>query len=211
MYAIILGNGRAPDPVRLREHLDQADLFIAADGGASRARSLGLQPDLIIGDLDSYRPPESGAETAEVIHDPDQETNDLEKALSAAARRGAQRADIFGAFGHRPDHTLKNLSVLKRFNRTFRSLRFLDRWGMMLLLPNEFEIDVPTGSGISLIPLSGRVDGIQTKGLAYPLRDESLEMGVRDGTSNRAVGQRISISHRSGDLLLFIVDMEETE
>jgi len=44
---------------------------------------------------------------------------------------------------------------------------------------------------------------IITKGLEFPLKNESLEFGVREGTLNRSVSENISISFRKGSLLLF--------
>jgi thiamine pyrophosphokinase len=46
--------------------------------------------------------------------------------------------------------------------------------------------------------------GITTKGLKYSLNNESLEFGVREGTLNKTSAKSISISFKSGNLLLFI-------
>jgi thiamine pyrophosphokinase len=53
-----------------------------------------------------------------VIKDPDQQTNDLEKALLYAIKMECSSAVVFGATGQRADQTVKNLSVLKQFNQT---------------------------------------------------------------------------------------------
>lgn len=204
MVAVILCNGRKPPGDLILAELERSQLFIAADGGANHARELGLRPDIITGDLDSYRPADEGWGAVEILHNPDQETNDLEKALEVALQRNITRVTIFGAAGRRVDQTLKNLSVLCRFHPRFESIRFLDRYGESFLLPRDITMQVKTGTIISLIPLSGRVEGITTDGLAFPLRDESLEIGVRDGTSNRAVRNQIRIRHREGLLLLIM-------
>jgi thiamine pyrophosphokinase len=138
----------------------------------------------------------------ELIHDPDQETNDLEKALKLAFDRGATEAVILGATGLRLDHTLKNLSVLLQFSGRFKDIFFRDAACDMRILPRAFTMDTRAGQTISLFPLSGRVDGITTEGLRYALNNEPLENGVRDGSSNEATGEQIRIGHRSGDLLL---------
>jgi thiamine pyrophosphokinase len=52
--------------------------------------------------------------------------------------------------------------------------------------------------------MSGKVKGIKTKGLLYPLNDEELENGKRDGSSNEAISDTISIEYTSGSLLLMI-------
>ena len=60
------------------------------------------------------------------------------------------------------------------------------------------------GSVVSLMPL-GRCEGITTTGLEFPLHDESLELGVREGTSNTVISSPIEISVKKGSLLLFVV------
>ena len=202
MKAVILCDGALSKKTSVKDKVSQSDLFIAADGGAKHARQLSLQPDVIIGDLDSYNP--DGNETAEVIHDADQETNDLEKALYYAKKQGCTHITVFGATGQRLDHTLKNLSVMKQFNNQFDSLVFKDHYSEIRLIRSPFSEQFPVGTSISLFPLSGRVEGITTKGLKYPLKNEFLENGVRDGTSNQTVEKKVEIEFKNGDLLLFI-------
>ena len=202
MKGLILCNGLPPKPTLLASHLQQAELFIAADGGGNTARELGHLPDIVIGDLDSFQPKPS--DNFEVIEDPDQETNDLEKALKLADQRGIKNVIVLGVTGQRIDQTLKNLSVLKQFDHQFNSLVFEDNFGKIFLLPHSYSAKLTVGTTISLFPLSGRVEGIQTEGLKYPLDGEALENGIRDGSSNRVTSSPVSIKYRSGDLLIFI-------
>lgn len=210
-------NGGIPPEKILTESLAGTGLVIGADGGGNILLDLGVVPDVVIGDLDSFlsgqgednRKPGDRKKDApvenlnfELIHDPDQETNDLEKALKLALDRGATEVVILGATGLRLDHTLKNLSVLLQFSGRFRDILLRDATCDMRILPREFTMETRAGQTISLFPLSGRVDGITTEGLRYALHDESLENGVRDGSSNEATGKQIRIGHRSGDLLL---------
>ena len=199
--AVILCDGRPPEPDLLERELNDAQLFIAADGGANTARELGFKPDLVVGDMDSFIPHKE--DSFDVITDPDQETNDLEKALSAALERKADYVVVLGAVGRRLDHTLKNLSVLKQFNHRFDSLLFKDRYGITRLIRSPFRESFPVGTTLSLFPLSGEVKGITTKGLQYSLKNESLKNGLRDGTSNKTTQQEIEILFEEGDLLLF--------
>lgn len=261
-------NGGIPPEKIVTESLAGTGLVIGADGGGNILLDLNVVPDIVIGDLDSFRTgqgdeirrmrhetghrdeagltdipaPKSvdvvqdesivqdndagrstpagekdaaGGEPAdrkkaaqienlnfELIHDPDQETNDLEKALKLALDRGATEVVILGATGLRLDHTLKNLSVMLQFSGRFRDILFRDVACDMRILPREFTMETRPGQIISLFPLSGKVDGITTEGLRYALNDEPLENGVRDGSSNEATGKQIRIGHRSGDLLL---------
>lgn len=200
--AIILCNGEPPAKNQLEEVVTDRALFIAADGGANSAKALGFTPDIVIGDLDSYKPVEN--DLFDVKHDPGQETNDLEKALDYAIGQSVTDVIVFGATGLRTDQTLKNLSVLKQYRNSFNSLFFRDRTCDILLPASPFRRSLPPGTTVSLFPLSGRVTGISTKGLKYPLNNEPLENGVRDGSSNQSTGPEIEIEFKQGDLLVII-------
>jgi thiamine pyrophosphokinase len=202
MKAVILCDGHPPHKEQIIEELRGDVLFIAADGGAVSARNMGLKPDLIIGDFDSYMPTKN--ETTEIIHDSDQETNDLEKVLAYAHRKGTEHVVVFGATGQRLDHTLKNLSVLKQFDSVFKSLLFRDIYSDIFLAHSPYRTELPLNTTLSLFPLSGKVEGITTKGLKFALHNESLQNGVRDGSSNVTVEKKIEIEFKKGDLLLFV-------
>lgn len=201
---IILCNGRPPSKKLFQQILASADFFIAADGGGNRSRELGHAPDVVIGDLDSFESHDE--DNFEVVFEPDQNTNDLEKALQLARQKGATQVQVLGATGYRLDHTLKNLSVLKQFTPFFQRLVLKDNFGEMFLSPRRFQAELPVGTQISLFPLSGIVEGIHTSGLKYPLDHESLENGVRDGSSNEVIGKPVEITHTQGDLLIFIAE-----
>ncbi len=200
MNTLILCNGEPPPQNLFKETLKWADLFIAADGGGNMARSLNTAPDFVIGDLDSYQAKED--EEIELIHDTDQETNDLEKALSFVKKRGGTHVKVLAATGLRLDQTLKNLSVLKQFDDQFQQLVFGDEHGTIQLLPHTYSEAIPVGTTVSLFPLSGKVAGVKTEGLKYSLNGEDLENGVRDGSSNRVIANPVSITYQKGDLLL---------
>lgn len=202
MNTLILCNGQPPSRQLFRECREWADFFIAADGGGNLAHDFESLPDVVIGDLDSFEHRETAS--YEIVFDPDQETNDLEKALDRALKENSTHVVVLGATGKRLDQTLKNLSVLKQFNDAFESLIYRDNFGDILLIPDSFSKKLEIGTQVSLFPLSGQVTGIKTEGLKYPLNDEKLKNGVRDGSSNEVISNPVKISHHEGDLLLFI-------
>lgn len=200
--SVILCSGQPPKRSQIVQSLQDADLFIAADGGGNTARKMNLSPDLVIGDLDSYIPQES--DSWNVIKRPDQNSNDLEKALQYALRKQVSHVIVYGATGMRLDHTVKNLSVLKQFNSQFESLLFRDRYCDVKLIDSPHAEILPLHTKVSLFPLSGIVRGITSSGLKYELSNDTLENGVFDGSSNLTVSAAIEISYKSGDLLFFI-------
>lgn len=202
MNAVILCDGRPPSKTLIKEFLKENTLFIAADGGAITAKRLDLTPDVIIGDMDSYSPKKN--EKSIVISDPDQETNDLEKALQYAKQKSIKQVTVFGATGQRLDHTLKNLSVMKQYHSSFDSLIYKDEYSDIFLINSPFQRKLPIGTSVSLFPLSGKVLGVTTRGLKYSLSNGVLENGVQDGSSNETINHDVEIEFKKGDLLLFI-------
>lgn len=202
MHAVIVSNGFPPTKALLEKELLTADLLIGADGGGNRILEHGVTPHVVIGDMDSFEKPEQA--DFEIIHQPEQETNDLEKALSLALQRGSATVHVLGAFGKRMDHSLKNLSVMKKFDGLFDVLIYRDETFDAFIIDDHFSGELPVGSTVSLFPLSGETKGIKTQGLKYPLKSESLKNGARDGSSNETIQPEFTIEIEEGDLVVFL-------
>lgn len=207
--AIILCNGQMPPKELLEKYLADTHYFVAADGGANRAAEIGLFPEVVIGDFDSFDEKLFENRNIQKVHLRDQETNDLEKALNWLLEKKIRKIEVFGATNMRMDHSLKNLSVMLRYRDEFESLIFRDEYGYCFLLPKRFSAPYSIGQPLSLIPLNGRVEGITTEGLKYGLNNEFLENGIRDGSSNEAIQERVLIEYLKGDLLLYVASVNQ--
>ncbi len=202
---MILANGEAPGKKLLSKSLRAGDFFICADGGANTAVRFGVKPQLIIGDFDSV----TGA-TLGILSDVrtkkirDQNSTDLEKALSYAVQKRYTDIVVLGATGGRIDHEAGNLSALAKFSRKAK-IRFLDKFGQLVPVNRGQTFDLRPGTTVSLMPISD-CTGIATSGLKWNLNNESLRFGYRDGTSNIVQSSPVRITVRSGNLILFILN-----
>jgi thiamine pyrophosphokinase len=202
-HALILANGKPPNKRLFKKFLASADLFICADGGANAAARFGCAPDLIIGDLDSIEKKTLAVfSNVDVKKLKDQNSTDLEKALTAAIRKKCKEIVILGATGGRLDHAIGNLSALAKFSHKAH-ITFMDSMGKFIAINHSLEFNIPIGTIISLLPLS-RCSGIVTKGLKWNLKNESLEFGVRESTSNVIVSSPASIKVKKGSLIAFV-------
>lgn len=200
--ALIYGNGKQISQKLFAALYKEHPMLVAADGGTAHVLAHGAVPDLIIGDMDSFTDePPTGVP---VIRDPDQETNDLQKALSWVLARGVQEVTVVGATGDRVDHNLNNLSVLLEFTPRFTRLELVDDFGRHTVVRREQTFPVRPGGTVSLYPLSGEVTGITTEGLRYPLTDEPLAPGVRTGCLNEATAEWCRVFVASGALLVTV-------
>ena len=211
-YALLLLGGSLGDKAFALEFASNASLIICADSGAEHARKLGLPVNAIISDLDSMTPEtlrffeEQKNPKCEIIKIPEQEHNDFEKALMYLSERWNGPVRILGMTGGRTDHTLSNFSVMLRYVYKFSNIEAFDGEFIHTFLTsnqNNRSIECPIGTTISLMPFGEAFD-VTTKNLQYPLSNETLRLGQREGLSNISTASPITISIESGALLVSI-------
>ena len=202
MRALIICGGTPPRKKLFENEFKDADLTLGADSGGYVFLGFHRYPHLVIGDMDSFK--YTGHEGIKTLHDTDQETNDLEKALNYALSKGVTTCIVLGALGKRFDHTLKNLSVLLQFNDKFDELIFRDDYGDMFLVKSGYELGFPVGTVVSFMPIGGPVEGFTSTGVLYPLTNTPLIMGVQDGTSNEITETGGTVTFTKGNLCVFI-------
>ncbi|MCK9408401.1 MAG: thiamine diphosphokinase [Bacteriovoracaceae bacterium] len=203
-HALVICNGEMPSLKLIAPLLKTKPFIICADGGANKARPFGITPHVIIGDLDSItQKTRHYFSSVPIVHNPNQYNTDLEKALDHLLENGITSATVIGATGDRPDHTISNFSILLKYHRKL-TLRFFDERCTVEVVRKSIRFRTVLGQQISLVPM-GKSSGITTSGLKYPLKKESLELGVREGLSNEATGSSVSVNVLRGALLLFII------
>jgi thiamine pyrophosphokinase len=208
-FALVLLAGEPPAAELLREEADRAVLVYCADGAAEYARAAGIRVDRIVGDLDSLsRDTRSYFEERQtfVEHVPDQYSDDFEKTLRSLQKLHTGPIRILGMTGKRTDHTLTNFSVMLKAQGWFESMTAVEEALEHFFLTEDrpsFTAELPKDSLISLSPF-GHAHGIRTTNLLYPLTDESLALGRREGLSNRVSGRPVSVQLDSGALLISI-------
>ena len=203
-YTLIFLNGNFPPLKILKKFSKKSSFIICADGGANCIIKTNVKPDTIIGDLDSIKDKvlkhykKQGTKIKKIE---EQESTDFEKSLKHCIEKKLDNIIVFGAISRRPDHTLNNFSILKRYYHRL-NIKIVDKRFEILFIRNRIEFDYKKDNIISLMPMP-IAKGITTSGLQYKLEDEDLEFGVREGTLNKATSEKILINFKSGDLLLF--------
>jgi thiamine pyrophosphokinase len=202
--ALIIANGAACSQELLGQLLEWSPLVIVLDSAMERVFELGIKVDVLLGDFDHGFNPDYYKEKQypiEIIHKPNQDKTDLEKAFDYLIEKGHQAANVIWATGKRADHTITNITSIVNY-RTQLKIVVLDDHSKVYLLPTTFEKWYTANTPISLIPI-GEVNGISTENLFYPLQNEKLTMGYRTGSSNHVLQDGIvKIEHTNGDLLL---------
>lgn len=200
---VILANGDVPDKERIA-YLQSVghDLLICADGGANSAYKLGIVPDVIIGDFDSVKEEvlKYFKDKSEIIHSTSQFSTDVEKALTYAIDKGYGKAVFMGATGDRLDHTFCNMGItLKFYDRI--TVNIIHQASFLEVREGKFDLDTTPGETISLYGFDS-ITKVTTEGLKYPLYGESLQFGVREGTSNIALGKKVTLTVDNGRIFV---------
>lgn len=202
--ALIIANGAACSKELMGQLLEWSPLVIVLDNAIDRVIELGIKVDVLLGDFDEGFDPEKYKEMQyplEVVYSPDQEKTDLEKAFDYLIERKIPAVNVIWATGKRTDHTITNITNIVRYRDKLKIV-ILDDHSKVYLLPKKFEKWYPAATPVSLIPI-GKVSGITTKNLKYPLNNEELTIGYRTGSSNATLADGlVLIEHREGDLLM---------
>ena len=206
MRAVIVANGPMPRPPFPRPRITDEDMVVCVDGGASNALALGLEPHVVIGDMDSIEADLRRHLEREgclfVEHPTRKDETDSELAVRYALSQGATELILLAALGGRIDHTLANVMLLAIPELAQIPTRVIDGDQELVVVRDEVAIEGRPGDTISLLPLTADAVGVHTEGLEYPLRDDTLRFGATRGVSNVLVAAQARVRVESGLLLL---------
>jgi thiamine pyrophosphokinase len=114
---------------------------------------------------------------------------------------------ICGALGGRSDHLLANVLLLAQPSLAGVDVCLADGPETIRLATAGDGATTVTvwgrrGDIVSLLPFGSDAEGVETRGLLYPLRSETLYLGAARGVSNVMQGERAEVSLARGRLLL---------
>lgn len=202
--ALIIANGASCSFDLLGQLLEWSPIVVVLDNAIERVLQLDIKIDVLLGDFDDDFNPEIYKEKQfplEIVHTPNQDKTDLEKAFDYLIEKGHKAVNVVWATGKRADHTITNITNIVSYRDKLKIV-ILDDHSKIFLLPNKFEKWYTKNTPISLIPI-GKVSGITTQNLFYPLKNEELTIGYRTGSSNHVTEDGIvKIEHSQGDLIL---------
>lgn len=201
-FVIFLG-GDLTVTDRLRRQVEGAR-FLAADGGMRHALSLGVVPELWLGDFDSAEEDlmQHFADVPRQTFPAAKDMTDGELALNEAYRLGATRVILCGAFGgERTDHTLLHLTMATRHALEGREILLSSGFEEAIpLVPGNYQYDLPDGSVFSILSFS-QLEGLTIEQAEWPLNNITLPLGSSLTVSNIIRGT-LCISLRLGNAIL---------
>lgn len=150
----------------------------AADGGFHHAQRLGLALDCVIGDLDSSDASAIADYGAQVIHMPDQNLTDFDKALHYIK---APTILCFGFIGDRLDHSLAAFNTLAKHRN--KSIILFSGQDCARIAPAYLQTELPTDTAYSVFPLTQTQ--ARSRGLRWNLNNLPLAPDATISSSNQ--------------------------
>ena len=187
----IVANGETPEGEAL-EALKSAGRVIACDGAYARLKSLGVEPDFVVGDCDSISEEDRNALGSRIVRVDEQETNDLEKAFRFAVEMDSDaQIVIVGAGGGREDHLIGNVFRLVGLAERVPDVAMLTNAGRFDVVKGERTFECAPGEAVSVFaPVAGTK--VESEGLQWPLGGVDLSR-LWSGTLNRTTAREFTI------------------
>lgn len=198
---VIVGGADIGRYDRIRALLREDDFAVFCDSGLRHRVSLGIAPDLIVGDFDSYDNPALDVET--IVLPCEKDDTDTVFAVKEMLKRGYDTFLLIGVVGARLDHTLGNVSILLMLDTLGKQATIADDYSEMEIVSDRTACIEDSYSYFSLLNISGTAQGITVKNAKYPLSDAEITCDYPYGISNEVLPQKTAqVSVRVGRLLL---------
>jgi len=163
-YSVVL-NGSFPRKSFLIEMIKNSDFIIATDGAGNTLIDNNVIPNVIIGDLDSFKKDEN--RKLNIIETLDQSKTDFQKSLDWCVENNIKSLSIFAISGMSEDHFLGNLYILNEYSDIINWRAYSD---FSIISPSNGEksFDSFRGQKVSLFTLNDQ-SIVSSKNLEYEL------------------------------------------
>ncbi|MBR4775480.1 MAG: thiamine diphosphokinase [Bacteroidales bacterium] len=206
----ILCNGAFPTEAFPLYLLDGAEGVVCCDGALEKwlEHSPEARPLAVVGDMDSL-PSALQERFADVlVHEAEQDTNDMTKAMRWVLRKHPEVSEIviLGATGLREDHTIGNLGLLMEYTRLFplgdRRVTMVSDYGTAFAITDSCELHLGEGRRFSIFSADNSLR-ITSEGLEWPLDGVVFDAWWK-ATLNRTSAPIVSLhfSHPSAALVM---------
>ena len=203
-HIVILAAGDFPRGEAPLAALRAADRRICCDSATEALVAAGMEPDHIIGDMDSLSTEFFARYAAIITRISEQDDNDLTKAFHLALTMHPGRITILGATGKREDHTLGNVSLLLDYAREAPCpVEMLTDHGRFEAIFDTATLPSVPGQQVSIFAFDNTLK-ITSAGLRYPT-DAVVFDTLWKATLNEALSDAftLTLSHPSSVLLFF--------
>lgn len=170
---------------------------IAADGAGNTLYDLGIEPQIIIGDLDSLRT--SIRESHAHLHLPDQNSSDFQKCLVFLKENNLLPSIVVGINGGYLDHILNNINIFMETDCLLYAPPIL---GYVLKEKTRHQFTLPSNSKISVMGIPFAT--LSSKGLKWDMDHDQLTFPGKTSCFNRTRESLVEFEIHQGAVLVLI-------
>lgn len=200
-YTVVVADGTFPQHKIPIKYLKNAKRIVCCDGSAQSLILSGIQPDAIVGDMDSLSEDLANRFADRLYLDKSQDTNDLTKAVTWCHDMGYNDLVIVGATGKREDHTLGNISLLAEYVRNLNVIMVTDT-GILQPFLKSFAVSSFPGQQVSIFSIDPETE-VTSHGLRYPLKRTKIT-NWWFATLNEALGNSFSLEFNQGRVIVYL-------
>ena len=197
---IILANGNYPKHKIPLKILGDAGSIICCDGAVNKLVEKNHDPHVIIGDLDSINDNHKKKYQKKLHYIPDQNENDLRKAMAWVDKQNIKTAFILGATGKREDHMLGNIFSILQFP-TKTMFNMITDFGMFTTIENECKFSSSPGEQISFFSTDPSIK-ISSTNLKYNLNGYIIS-DLYSCTLNESIEDNFEIQISHGRIIAY--------
>ena len=205
----IFAGGDMPDLecYRKSSYWQKYNCFICADCGYRHAVKLGIIPDVIVGDFDSY-----GEELPKGVEElrsvPEKDDTDTLMAIKKAIELGYSHIDLYGALGgKRFEHSFANIQAMIYALQQGCHLEIKGESHLLVQEADEGAVtykNMDHGVYFSVFALTESVGIEYLRGVKYPLEDYRMVQSFPIGVSNEIEGEEAVLRIKDGLALVII-------
>lgn len=204
--ALIFAAGPETEYHYIRNYLEMHPnaVIACADGGVRHAYALGLTPDIVIGDFDSYLDSHQGKEFIRLC--PEKDDTDTQHCLIHLINCGCTEITVVCATGGRLDHLLANLSLCEQANALGGRCAIMDKQNLVFLHEGgcqHFKMG-QTYQYFSIIPLDAVLYNVTIIGAKYPLKGATISRPGMISISNEPSSEVFTIEIGQGAALIVL-------
>jgi thiamine pyrophosphokinase len=200
-YTVIVADGIFPTHEIPLGYLKNAERIVCCDGSSQNIILAGMQPDAIVGDIDSLSDDLANRFADRIFLDESQDTNDLTKAVSWCSEMGYKDIVIVAATGKREDHTIGNISLLLEYTKDMNVLMVTDT-GILRPLLKSSQISSFPGQQVSIFSIDPDTE-VTSLGLRYPLNRIKIS-NWWFATLNESLGDSFSLEFKQGRVIVYL-------
>lgn len=214
--AVVAINAQYSDFKYFKNYINSETIIVGCDGGSNFLESVGIKPDVIIGDLDSLNNiPKSVLSKMDsapfeiidngvkyVVYPTDKDKLDSELAIEYCLNEKVDEIVCYGILGDRLDHILGNVFLLTKLKYKNTKLKFVDQNQETYIGQGATTIKGSVGDLVSLIPIDGKAEVTKSDGFKYDPSKYEMSTESNLGISNELTKTEAKLEIKKGRFLV---------